>query len=430
MIATRRWSPASAVVVVLAVAVTACGSGGSSSSSSAAGGQTLHFVSFNPFSGADANFGPEINSGCLSAVYQINKAGGVLGNQLNCVTVDTKGDPADAVPAASRMLATTSNLVGVLGPSSDEATATVPVIGRSKVPMFADTGESVWDTNTNAYFHRLIAPDDSTGVALAAWAQKKGYKRGAAVFGSDIGAQGSVPSLMSAFPKTGGSIVINEKLTLDKSSYQTEVQQVLATHPDVIFTEADPPTAAAFFSEYQQAAGTLPPIVGTNVTVLSDWLTAVSGSVGKSQLEAALIGVQPYSPPSGPGWEGFNQGLMNAAGVTTPQTWSTNYYTMTMYDSAVLMALGMVAAGSTDPATYDPFILKVANGSTVVHTYADGVTALKAGQTIRYVGASGTINFNKYQDSLGDFEGAKYVAATGQVALADTLSPQAIRALQ
>jgi len=141
--AIGRWTPAS-VLVIIALSVSACGSGsGSSSPSSSGGGRTLNFVSFNPFSGPDANFGPEINSGCQSAVYQINKAGGVLGNKLNCVTVDTKGDPADAVPAATAMLATTSNLVGVLGPSSDEATATVPVIARSKIPMFGDTGESV-----------------------------------------------------------------------------------------------------------------------------------------------------------------------------------------------------------------------------------------------------------------------------------------------
>ena len=97
----------------------------------------------------------------------------MLGHKINCQAVDTRGDPADAVPAASKMLATTTNLVGLLGPSADEAQATVPVINAAKIPMFADTGEAAFDRSKYTYFYRLTPADDVKGYALAQWAHDK-----------------------------------------------------------------------------------------------------------------------------------------------------------------------------------------------------------------------------------------------------------------
>ncbi len=214
------------------VGLAACGGSGSSG--------PLVVGAFNPFSGADASFGPEMMGGCTPAVNLINKSGGVLGHKMNCLAVDTRGDPADAVPAASKMIATSTNLVGVLGPSADEAQATVPVINTAKIPMFADTGEAAFDHSKYSYFYRLTPADDQKGYALAQWAHDRGYTRAAAIFGNDIGAQSDVPTLLTAFRRLGGTIVSNQKLALDQSSYRTEVEQMLATHPQVIFTEADP----------------------------------------------------------------------------------------------------------------------------------------------------------------------------------------------
>src|SRR3982074_1273359 len=98
---------------VLCMGLAVVVSGGCGGGSGEAGALTMG--NFNPFGGGDADFGPEMMGGCVPAVRLINAAGGVLGHTVKCVAVDTRGDPADAVPAATKMLATTSNLVGVLG---------------------------------------------------------------------------------------------------------------------------------------------------------------------------------------------------------------------------------------------------------------------------------------------------------------------------
>jgi hypothetical protein len=60
----------------------------------------------------------------------------------------------------------------------------------------------------------------------------------------------------------------------------------------------------------------------------------------------------------------------------------------------------MTMAKSTSPATYNADVVKVTTpGGTVVHTYADGLAALKAGKQITYVGASGPLVFNKYHSA-------------------------------
>jgi branched-chain amino acid transport system substrate-binding protein len=284
---------------VLATVLAACGSSSTGTTGRTYNGD-LVFAMFNPFSGADAFFGPDMAAGCITATRLINDNGGILGHNVNCSTFDTRGDPADAVPAAQKMLATTTNLVGILGPSSDEATATVPIIERAGIPMFVDTGEPSFDQNTYKYYWRITASDDITGYVLALYAKQKGYMNGAGVFGTDISSQGNVPTLVSGYKKLGGNLVANQALALDQSSYRTEVAQLIQANPDVIFTELDPQTASTYFRELKQLKGSLPPIIGTTATEKPEWLSAVAGAVGAQSLSQAYVGIQPYGDVSGP----------------------------------------------------------------------------------------------------------------------------------
>jgi ABC-type branched-subunit amino acid transport system substrate-binding protein len=412
-------------LVCIALTLAAAGCGGGSGKPGA-----LVVGNFNPFSGGDADFGPEMVGGCAPAVRLINQAGGVLGHTMKCVAVDTRGDPADAVPAASKMLATTSNLVGVLGPSADEAQATVPVIDAAKVPMFADTGEAAFDKSKYAYFYRLTPADDVKGYALAQWAHDKGFTRAATVFGSDIGAQSDVPTLVRAFEKLGGTIVSNQKIALDQSSYRTEVTQMLATKPQVIFTEADPQTDATFLSELKQLHGLIP-VISTETSLQANWLKAVEGAIGATDLAKYVTGMQPYAPTSGPAWTAYDKALLaSSSDVPKPEQWASDPYSMTYYDAVNLMALAMLEAKSTKPAEFAAQIVKVAKGSpgaTTVYTFAAGKTALAAGKPIRYVGAGGPIVFDPWHNSTGAFEAAH--STGGKVTIAGTVTAAQIEAL-
>jgi ABC-type branched-subunit amino acid transport system substrate-binding protein len=391
--------------------------------SGAAANSTLTVATFNPFTGQDAPFGPEQAAGCQAAATAINAAGGVLTHKVACTNVDTQGNPADAVTAAANMLATTPHLFGVLGPSSDEADETAPLINSAKVPMFADTGEGSFDHTKLQYFWRMTAADDAQGAAMALYAKQKGYLRGAAVFGNNIGSQTSVPTLLKAYSALGGTIVLNQKITLGQTSYQPEVEQLIAAKPQVIFTEASPQANATYFVELQQL-GHLIPIIGTDGTTQPDWLTAVTQAIGKSALSQHFVAGQPYAPPSGAGWQVYNKNLLASASVPKPAQWSTDSYTMTAYDGVIVMALAATLTKSTSPAVWNPSIMAVTTASPdamVVHSYADGVAALHAGKKIDYVGAAGTIAFNQWHNSTGGFEIAAY-QTNGNLNLVDSIT--------
>ena len=393
-----------AAAAVLAVSAAAC----SSSQPSAVTHSTLTVAAFNPFTGPDASFGPEMMAGCLTAAAEVNAAGGVLSNKVACSSVDTRGDPADAVTAAAKMLATTPHLLGVLGPSGDEADSTAPLINAAKIPMFADTGQASFDRTTLPYFWRMTPADDVQGAAMALYAKQKGYLRGAAVFGNDIGSQGSVPTLLKAYSALGGQIVLNQKIALNQASYQPEVEQLIAAKPQVIFTEASPQANATYFAELQQL-GHLIPVVGSDATLSQTaWLSAMTQAIGKPALSKYFTGATPYAAASGPAWQVYNKYLVATAGVTKPASqWTDDPYSMVDYDGLMVMALAANAAKSTSPAVWNAYIPAVTTASpvaVVVHSYADGVAALKAGKKIDYVGATGIIVWDKWHNSTGEFE--------------------------
>ncbi len=428
---SRRIRARALVATAAALAVTVTAACSSSASSGAVKNATLTVAAFNPFTGGDAAFGPEMMAGCLAAANSVNAAGGVLSNKVACQAVDTRGDPADAVTAAAKMLATTSHLFGVLGPSSDEADSTAPLINAAKITMFADTGEASFDHTKLQYFWRMTPADDVLGYAMALYAKKKGYLRGAAIFGNDIGSQGVVPTLVKGYNAVGGQMVLNEKIAQGQSSYQPEVEQIIAAKPQVIFTETSPQAASTILAELQQL-GHLVPVIGSDATVEPSWLQGVAGAIGKPALSKYFVGTIPYAPASGPAWTVYNKYVLSTPGVTKPASqWSSDSYAMVDYDGVIVMALAAAAAKSTNPAVYNKYIEAVTTASSTaetVNSYAEGLAALKAGKKIDYVGATGIIAWDQYHNSTGGFELTGY-QPNGSTPLVATISADQIAAI-
>lgn len=424
----KTWSALIGIVLM----VVACGNG-SSSTSYVEDGKPLSFPTFNPFTGPDANFGPELRAGCPAAAKVVAAAGGVLGHAtLVCPVADSRGDPADAVPAAEKLIATTTDLMAILGPSSDEASATVPLFDAAHIPMFVDTGQPSFDKSNFKYFWRITSSDDYFGYAMALYAYDQGYRRAAMVFGNDISSQGTVPTVLAGFQKLGGTIVINQTLVIGQSSYRSEVQQLVAANPEVIFNEVDPQTGATYFGQLKQLHGSLYPFVST-AAQYTTWIQAVAGTVGASSLAQAYHTLLGTSSFSGTAYDQFNTNLLaSAADVPKPQQWSQDIYSEGGFDTVIISALAMLAAGTTDPKVWNNYIPKVttaAPDATVVNTFADGKLALAAGKKIDYVGASGAFAFDQYHNSSTGFEVLGYAANNGSQPILKTYPAGAVNSL-
>ena len=390
--------------IVALMVLAACG--GTSSSGGGLGSGKLLVGVLAPFSGADASFGPRYLAGCIAASLSINGAGGIGGRQVSCQQFDTKGEPADAVPAASAMIAGNSNLMGVVGCTSDEASTVVPILDRSHIPMFCMAGQSEFNKSTAKYFHRLVPADSFDAYAMIGSALfgpgHAPYTRVALVFGDDIGSQTFVGPAVAALTKLGVTIAINQAIHLGASSYRTEVQKMLLTHPDVILTETIG-SAGTYMKEVKQQNGKVIPFIGTSATIDPVWFKQVTTAIGLSDFKANYQAVDLKLTLSGSGYDEFVTQLTAAEATDKgASSYKGKSPTVHLYDGIVMTALAMVAANSADRTLYNPKIIDIANGvpgATVVSTFKDGVAALKAGQSIRYVGAAGENNFNQFNNS-------------------------------
>ena len=411
-----------AVLSMLAMLVLAACGGGSNTGSGLGTGDLLVGV-IAPFTGADAGLGPAYYAACLAAAPAINNNGGVGGRQVKCKQFDTRGEPADAVPAANEMIASNSNLMAVVGCTSDEAAAVAPIIDRSHIPMFCMTGQSEFNKTTLKYFHRLVPADVYDAYAMAGSAlfgpNHAPYKRAALVFGDDIGSQAFVDPATKAFTKLGGTIAINEPIHLNASSYRTEVAQVINSKPDVILTEALG-SAGTFLKEFKtQNGGKMIPFIGSSATIDPVWFQQVRDAIGINDLLKYYAGVDLGYTFSGPAYSEFLTNLNAAASqFADAPKYKQRGSTLHLYDGIIMAALAMVQTNSADPKVYNSKIIDIANGTsgaTVVNSYKDGVAALKAGKSIRFVGAGGQNEFDKYNNSQSGYILVAYDKDGGEV---------------
>src|ERR1700682_4426835 len=169
-----------ATPVAAAFVIAACGGNGSSSSGKLPTGPVTMGV-LSCFTGTLASLGQAMLQGSQVAQKAINDAGGILGQQLNIAHADTQCDEADSKPAVNQLLAA-SNVVGIIGPETQEINAVAPIVTSAKVPTQFQGGSTLFDKNTNQYLWRDSPSDSQLGVAMALYGYNKGYRKADLIF--------------------------------------------------------------------------------------------------------------------------------------------------------------------------------------------------------------------------------------------------------
>jgi ABC-type branched-subunit amino acid transport system substrate-binding protein len=434
-----------AVAAATLAALAGCGAASSSGGASAGGGtggtaaaaSALTIADVAPFSGPDAALGPTYLASCYGATSAINAAGGVDGHTLTCKSVDTRGDPADAVPAVNQMFASTSNLALVIGCTSDEAASVVPIINAHKVAMFCMTGQSEFDSVHYQYFYRLVPPDLEESYAMVAIAQQLHYRRIALAFGNDIGSQTFIQPAISALKKAGMTLTTDQTLDLTATTFRTEAEAIVQSHPDAIMTEALGSADPTLFSEIKQLnGGTMIPVIGTSAAISPSFFKAAAAAVGASDFTASFHADNLVTETSGPAYQAFSAALLSQQGKVPGATGDFTTYLSApggvhLYDGINLAALAMIMAKSTSPSVYAPDIATIGDGvpgATACNSFAACAALLKSGKAIQYEGPGGVTSFDSYHDSTGIFQIDTY-SANGAVHVVGNLSAAQLRAV-
>jgi ABC-type branched-subunit amino acid transport system substrate-binding protein len=375
---------------------------GSTTGNSSAGGPVTYGV-LSCFTGRLASLGQAMLQGSQVAMSEINSAGGVLGRKLQLTTGDTGCDVADGVTATNQML--TKNISGVIGPETQEINGVEPILDANHIVDEFQGGDTARDHQTDPYFFRDSPSDSQLGVAMALYGHLQGYTKAVMLFYSDPAAQTFLKPVSQTFTKLGGTIVKTVIVTPDQTSYLSQVQEVLAAHPQVIFTQEDPPTAAVLFREFKQLGGGSIPWIGTDVTSGSDFITAITTPTAHAVL-TSVYGTSVTGAANTAFVNLFNQ-LFPTQKTAGPLA-NANY----AYDAVISLALADDYAKTLNGTTVAGDMTKVTNPpGTACYTYASCLTLIKAGPKINYEGASGDLDYNQYNNTFGPYGAFKVNAA-------------------
>ncbi len=402
-----------------ALLVAACGSTNTTSSGGGGGNiktDSAGHVSYGVlscFTGPLAVLGQAMLQGSQVAQKVINDAGGVLGKPLDLSHADTQCDEADAVPAVHQLLAS-NNASGIIGPETQEIAAVSPIISAARILTEFQGGSTAFDKNANQYLWRDSPSDSQLGVAMALYAQKKGYKSAALLFSSDIAQQTIPKPIRATWEKFGNTIVSDVTVAPGQTSYRTQVQNIINAHPDVIFTQLDPQTAAVMFQNFKELNNLAIPIVGTDVTSGDDYLKAITYPIAHDHL-ISVFGTNA----TGAAADNFAKAFAAQNGPTAQPIAGANY----AYDAVISLALAMDKAGTTDgPAVIASMKQVTDPPGTPCDAYADCLKGIKGGSKIKMDGSSGDLIFNQYNNVFGPYGAFQADATTGKEAQVQLLS--------
>jgi ABC-type branched-subunit amino acid transport system substrate-binding protein len=374
---------------------------------------TINIGVLSCFTGTLASLGRGMLQGSQVAETAINAGGGVLGRRLSVSHADTGCNDVDAVPAVNQLL-TTSRAVGIIGPETQEIAAVSPIVTQAKIPTEFQGGSTLFDRNANRYLWRDSPSDSQLGVAMALYAYNKGYRNAALLFYSDIAAQTFIQPITDSFHKLGGQIASNITVAPDQTSYRAQIQQVINAHPDVIFTQTDPATAAVMFHELEDMGGSAIAVVGTDVTGSGEYLKAVGYAAAHDHL-VSIYG----SSVVGPGADSFNSTFATTFGTAQPLA-NANY----AYDAVISLALAIDRAGTTaGPAVVSAMTGVTNPPGTKCSSYPGCLALMKASKKIDYDGASGPLDYDRYNNVFGPY-GAYRVTLAGEEQEAFRLSAE------
>lgn len=239
----KRISVAMSMVLALSL-LAGCsgGSGGSTTSTESGAGDTIKVGVNYELTGDVATYGVSLNNGVQMALEEINANGGVLGKQLEIITVDNKSSDTEAANASTK-LATRDKVVALLGPATSGNTkAATPAAMQSKVPLISGSATAD-DVTVDAqgkvrdYIFKTCFSDSFQGVMMAEFGLGDLGATKAAILAdtSSDYAQGLAKAFKETFEAGGGTIVREEAYQGGDKDFKAVLTNLKGENPEVIF---------------------------------------------------------------------------------------------------------------------------------------------------------------------------------------------------
>ncbi len=351
-------------------------------------GAPIKLGTLTPLTGAGGNYGPSMRKAMEWVAGEVNAAGGVLGRPVQLASEDDQTNP-DAAVRAARKLIDVDRVAAIMGTwASAVTTAVAPLCWESKTFLTTVSGS---DTITllphQGYLIRTQPNTVLQGKKFAEFMVSVGAKRVAIIAVQAPFAQPTQKVVGEELKKRGSELVVGLVYDKDKTTFRSEIDQILRTKPDMIYLNGYTPDVTVVMKDLYKAG-----YAGGKI--------AQAYSVNQKLLNAlpAEVTDGTYTIAPSPSIDSVAyRRLAKALGSD-----DLDPYSCQCHDHVSLVVLAIAhAKGEATGAAIKDHVRKISQGpGTKVESAVDGLKLLVQGKEINYEGASGPCDFTELGDIL------------------------------
>jgi branched-chain amino acid transport system substrate-binding protein len=352
-------------------------------------GATMKIGMCAPVTGPAAESGRYAQIGAKLAVDSVNKAGGVLGKQVELIVEDDQTTNPGIVLAFSK-LSSQSDIVAFLGSiRSTQVHAMAPDVLKVGKPVLIGGTDPALTHMGNQWLFRFRPNDSYSGKVLADYGVNTlGKKKWAIVHSTDAFGTAGGKALTEALGNlNGATIVLDQGYTNQSQDFTPVVLAIKQSGADILGSYFTFENDLGIFARQLRQLGVTIPYVGspsiTNTTALKLAGPALYGT----------FGVADYAEESSAGSRAYGKAYRAVANVAADNQSSWTY------DAVTVLCMSINKAGKTDPAAIREAILAVrkfpgAEGEYNFDANGDGLHGYNIVKN-----ENGTIVFDKHIES-------------------------------
>lgn len=385
-------------------------------SQSSAARADIRIGSLSALTGPAADLVKQVFAAEQAAIDEINSAGGILGQQATLIPADTACNAQVGVDAANKLVNVEQVAAIVGGTCSGE---TIPaasnVAGPAGVLMVSpvSTSPEITKLDDKGVLFRVVPSDNFQGIYMARMLLSKGITKVALTCVNNDYGVGLAEAFRTAYLAGGGTIAGDSVHEDKKESYRAELATLAGGGAQTLVLFAIGDSSGLTIMRQSLESGLFEKFAvadGMKVSALLD-------GIGAENLEGRIIGSVPTAAV-GPQSDRFKELYGHTDKFTFGYT-----FTAQGYDAAMITALAIEKAGSTDRRAILNAVRDVTNAPGEVvgpGDWAKAVQLIKAGKDINYSGAAGDHEF----DENGDIEGvfAEWTVKSGEVVVSPAVA--------